>query len=274
MKKILSFLVSLGIGALSLAGCANASVSYRYEDAKLYSKGDATLGVPIDEIEIGWVSGSLTVEYYDGNTVSFSETSNEDLTDDNTLYYRVEGQKLMIQYMRSGARSDKDLKKELTVKIPMGKTLRELKLETVSADAKLRALHVGSCELETTSGVLEADFAEIDTVSVQTVSGDAVISLPTVRTIEFNSVSADITVRADAEAPRILDAESVSGDITLHIPRNSGFSLSLDTISGKFVSDFSYEKTNALYLVSGGTCAYDVETVSGDVNIRYLDGVQ
>ncbi len=276
MKKILSFLVSLGLGALSLtSGCANTAVSYQYENAELYSKGSASLNVEIDEIEISWASGSVSVVYYDGETVSFAETANKDLTDDTELYFRTEAQTLKLQYIRSGTKSPNDLKKDLTVYIPRGETLRELSLETVSADISLDSLAVTECEIENVSGDISVRLTELSRLSLQTVSGNAVVEFPTADELEVDSVSGNVTLRSRASAPRHMDAETVSGNVTLGIPRETGFSLSFETVSGRLNSDFPYEKRGNLYLVSGGAnYAYDVETVSGNANILILGATE
>ena len=270
-KKLLSMVVSLGIGALSLAGCANVGITSRYDGADLYSKGGAEIEKTIDAIEIHWISGSVAVEYDDGNTVRFSETANTELTDDTSLYFRLEGKTLKLQYMRSGARGESKMKKDLIVCLPREMKPKKLSVETVSASVSLQGLCVGKIEIETSSGTVDAKLAQIGELSLETVSGNAELRFPTIGTLEIDAVSASVNAVALDAAPRRMEAESVSGDITLRIPKTDGFSLKHETVSGDFHCDFPYEKKANLYLVSGGNCSYDVESTSGDLSILYAE---
>ncbi|MBQ9748352.1 MAG: DUF4097 family beta strand repeat protein [Clostridia bacterium] len=270
MKKILSLLVSLGLGALSMTGCANTGISYQYEDAARYTRGGASLAQTIEEIEIDWISGAVTVDYHDEATVIFSETSADELTEDTSLYYRVHGKTLEIRYMRSGATTESTLKKELTVFIPRGTGLRALSLNSVSAELTVGALSLTHFEAESVSGTIDASLDEVSEISVQTVSGNAEVSFARADTLKAESVSGNILAKAYTEAPRRVDAETVSGSVTLRIPEKTGFTLEYETVSGNLYCDFPFEKKGKLYLVGGGARAYDAETVSGNLNILYL----
>ena len=55
----------------------------------------------------------------------------------------------------------------------------------------------------------------------------------------------------------------------LFLPKAAGFTLRLDTVSGKFRSDFDYSIPKGDTYVSGdGSCTVSADTVSGDIDIR------
>ena len=55
----------------------------------------------------------------------------------------------------------------------------------------------------------------------------------------------------------------------LFLPKKAGFTLRLDTVSGKFRTDLDYSTPQGDTYISGdGGCAIRAETVSGNVDIR------
>ena len=70
--------------------------------------------------------------------------------------------------------------------------------------------------------------------------------------------------------PKDVDIESVSGDITLGFPKNEGFAVDYDKVSGSFDCQFnvSIDKSTAVY--KNGQSKIHLETVSGDMSVLAL----
>ncbi|MBQ7049409.1 MAG: hypothetical protein IJN87_02170, partial [Firmicutes bacterium] len=90
---ILTGILIVGIAAPSFLNL----LSFSTGRSGNYTYGAATLdAAQIDEVEIEWVSGDITITEKDNDKISFSETSNRDLKGDEQLGYRIEGRKLVI----------------------------------------------------------------------------------------------------------------------------------------------------------------------------------
>ncbi len=277
MKNMMKFCLVLAIFAFVFTGCNTFSLGsslYYYENAAAYTEGAASVNDEIDEIEINWSSGKVNVRYYDGTGIKISESYKEELDEETSLYYRVIGKTLKIQYAKSGYHSAWEFDKELTVLIPQNEEKEyALSLNVVSADVKIEDLRVSEFSLDSVSGKTNASFSNaVEALSLETVSGAVAICVPAVGECEIESVSAGVELvitKADVEGQAIerLDAESVSGNIMLELPEDTSFTLAFDSISGDIESDFSFKKRGNRYTVGDGTADFDVQTVSGDIGI-------
>ena len=118
----------------------------------------------------------------------------------------------------------------------------------MSGDADLKNIKAGKLDINTVSGNLRAD-GEISE-------------------LESDSVSGDITV-SSAVPPKKLDCDSTSGDIRLTIPKNSGFTLEADTVSGSISCELPIVSESKNRRVCGdGSAEFETDTVSGDVVIK------
>ncbi len=258
MKKLCLWIFVLAFGLVLFSGCQVNGTSYRYEDAAFYQKGAAEIAESISDLEIHWVSGSVTVNYHDGDHVIITETANQTLTEESTLYYRQNGNTLDIQYAKSGAMLAGDLSKDLVVSLPRQMDaegnivpLREFSVETVSAEVEIGELYASECDVETISAEVYLNLrGKIRDVSVESVSGDVAI-LAHDGLYEFS-------------------AHSVSGDIQLSLHGDASFVLEFETVSGELDSELSFKKQAGLYVFGSGGAEYEIETVSGDVKFVAL----
>ena len=140
MKKVIVLLFTAALCAALLCGCrmsvrpASGLSSFRYDHAEQYTAGGAVLSDAVERVEIHWLSGSVAVEAHGEDTISFSEEANRKLTEDDCLYYRLDGTTLLIQFCRSGKWDLNDLQKDLTVLLPEELLLKELEVNSVSAE--------------------------------------------------------------------------------------------------------------------------------------------
>lgn len=102
MKKIIVLLFTAVLCTVLLCGCrmsvwpASGLSSFCYDQAEQYTAGGAILSDAVEQVEIHWLSGRVSVEACGKNTISFSEEANRKLTEDNCLYYRLDGTTLVI----------------------------------------------------------------------------------------------------------------------------------------------------------------------------------
>lgn len=197
----------------------------------------------ISSLDIAWIAGGVDITPYNGEVISFSETSREDLSARSALRYGVEDGTLYIQYCRSDAN---DLPaKELTVLVPesLASGLGELSVSSISAAVDISGLEAGTARLSTISGsVFYSGGADI--LYVSTISGG-------------------VRLAPDATPQNIL-ADTVSGNVELALS-DEDWTLNFSTASGAFTSDFPGVSSSG-----GGKGPNDihVSTTSGNLSLR------
>ena len=249
MKKLAALLLLLG-ALLALAACGypvksensgtpDAAVTTVKPDSG-YTLGGADV-VQLNgfrSIDIEWISGSVSVELYDGEGIEIKETLADDGAvsvpmewrvneDDSTLDIRSQPQLLSVSE-----------EKHLMLKLPRSMVLYGLNIDAVSAGV---SVDLTDEDLSTTSGAISG--------SVRT------------QELETDSVSGNVDLTLDI-LPTELDIETSSGPVTLAIPTGkttSVLSVELRTTSGQFSSDVPVTHTK--------DAPWEFQTVSGDVTI-------
>ena len=221
----LSAVLILGMtGRLSIRSFAGFS-GYTYSNGDKYKAGGASIDADkVDKVEIDWISGNVSVEAYDGDTIQFKEKNAEKLKENEKLHYYNDHGTLKIEFKKSerklfstsGFKKDK----ELIVRIPQ-KELDGISVDTVSANVTVSRITAESLIIDTTSGDIRVDgsFEEID---LDTVSGEFLAEL--------------------LRCPDEIKTDSVSGDVTIRIPDNEGFTYKKDSVSGSFECDFDVKQ--------------------------------
>ncbi len=226
--------------------------TYSYDNESLYTAGSGEVSANgITELSVDWISHNITIEYYDGNTISFSEPKQSD--PDYALRYRVDGNELKIKFCKSGFKASNPKNKELTVRLPQGLILNELEIDCVSADSNIKGISANSFDVDTVSGNINAEGKFND--------------------IDIDGVSADSKIITHA-ALREFDSDTVSGDCTVFVPADiGGFTINCDTVSGEvYTNDFKVTSIkqshgNGTYVYGDGSSEIKVNSVSGDFQI-------
>lgn len=232
MKKAVTCLLILAL-CLSLSGCINVTIggSGDSESDTEYTVGGGTAPESVEKIEAVWINGRVEVRYADVSEISFSEKAGEDLTEDDTMHYRINGDTLKISYAKPKIMETinfDDLSKTLIITVPRDKVLYELSIEAVSADTVIDGA------------------AMIDEVDIDTVSGN---------------ITADLTRGAEE-----VSIDTVSGNAELYLPEK-GFEAEFDTVSGEMKCDYNVKVSDNVYSYGDAGCSCSIDTVSGNVRI-------
>lgn len=239
---------------LCLSGCSFVNGSgigkglsyYKYQNASSYSVGDGSADSEISRLEINWISGDVSVVYGDVAQVQFSETAGQQLKDSQRMRYLQDGSSLTIQFMESGKRQVKDLKKSLIITLPQDSALTELECNLVSAD--LRTDHITSAK------------TEVNGVSGEILTGGALTEL------EINTVSGDIELSA-LTADNI-QIDSVSGGASILFAEPCGYTCRFSSVSGTFSGPGSAAADRGLYTCGDGSVEINANTVSGSLTVK------
>lgn len=281
--------------------------NFTFEDDEGFDNAYAETGsysVPADgisSIEVDWVAGGVTIQPAPAGTndISFSETSYGTVSSEYALRYKVSGDKLIIRYCDSEIWRGIDWsdlfnsvttpQKQLTLYIPaslLNGALGKLSVNGVSSSLTVSDLSLAGASLIAVSGSIKVRDSSFSALNVESVSGSITVSDCTGESInvgnvsggsdvdgtfnrfELNSVSGSInaTVAAAANGVR---ADTVSGNITLRLNGISGFTAHVDTVSGQFSSGgLPVSIQNGEYVYGDGSVEFNLETVSGSINVR------
>lgn len=230
-----------------LAGCGvnwNAAIdsTYTYRDSDRYSampeSGLSFLNIAT--INLSWISGNIRlVEADQGATVTETST-------DMPMYYMVDGNVLNLHFVKSGTSHKKyeTLNKDVRIVVP--KNLKALNINTVAGSIEAAKLNVGTFD--------------IDSVSANIVMGNV-----TANYIDFDTVSGECSLDTLTSVTGVFsaDLDTVSGDFSVGLLQENGYSVSFNTVSGKFSSEYD----NALsYGEMKARVSFD--SVSGNFTIK------
>ena len=232
--KIKRFLPLLLIPFLS--GCHVVPNTYNYNDADKYVAYTASTQITnqITDLEINYVSGSVTVEK--GEQFKIEESQH-----DYPCYYwnNTETKKFTVQFVQNGLDLDNKTftNKHLTITVP--ENLKTFSLNLISA-----RFEVNEFKINTVSGTGRAILGSNKKTDINTVSGN--VNLKVISTLEEENIN----------------IESVSGDIILVLDERRGFNLRFDSISGEPTNEFG-EPTNP----DLSKFSINMDSISGDLSI-------
>lgn len=241
---------TLSIGNSASRGTTSASQSFHASE--------------IQSMKIDWVAGSVSIRQDTGDTLRYTVTGSDA---DRTAYSLKDG-KLSISAAESSVLNFGSHRgTDLTVLIPEGWMPQELSVESISAPIQIENLKGTELDVDTVSGVIELKDVRADELSLSTISAKITCS-GTAQDLSLETTSGNCTLEL-TECPEKIDLDSISGNLELFLPKAAGFTLRLDTVSGKFRSDFDYSIPKGDTYVSGdGSCTVSADTVSGDIDIR------
>lgn len=297
MKKVTAILLA-ALGICMLAGCNGTS--FVYPNADRYTVGNADITRTVENLEIDWASGSVTVE--PGDKCSIREECDPNVAEDGKVHWWLDGTTLRVKYCASGTAAVLQLhEKTLTVTLPV-ENLKSVTVNTASGNVTAEGMKTGSLNIATASGsirtVCEAGEIELTCASgkigleqkgncssakLTTASGSIKADCENTTELKANSASGKITVNGkvtgelEAEVvsggvecdldlvPPVCKLVSTSGGVELKLPKNAGFTAKVDTVSGDFSSDFFLKKEGKSYIAGDGSAKLTMSSTSGDI---------
>ena len=277
MKKLIALLLVLG-GLLALVAC---SFTVRYEDGgdggkdenpvvqpdNGYTLGSTDVVQPTGfrSIDIVWISGSVTVELYDGEGIELKEALADGGAVSVPMEWRVDEDDSTLDIVSQPKLLSVSEEKHLTVKLPRSMVLHELDVETVSAAVSVDltdedTLTLNELDVTSVSGTVFVNAANAGEISLSTTSGAISGSVRT-QNLEADSVSGSVELTLDV-LPTELDMETSSGPVTLTLPAGDtapSLFVEFRTTSGQFVSDVPVTHMK--------DAPWELQTVSGSVTI-------
>ena len=220
-------------------------------------------------IDIEWVSGSVSVELYDGEGIELREALSDGGAVTQRMEWRVTEDQSTLDIRSQPRQTGVTEEKHLTVKLPRSLVLYELDIETVSAAVSVDlteedTLTLSELDVTSVSGTVSVNAANAGEISLSTTSGDIRGSVRTQK-LEADSVSGSIDLALDI-MPAEVEMETTGGSITLGLREAivppSPLPVAFKTTSGTFSCAPAYTPAK--------DAAWEFDTVSGDVTINVV----
>ena len=220
----------------------------------------------VRNLEIDWAAGSVTIAPSDVGRITISETPVD--RPEEALAYTLHGDTLRIRYYEKKTNPSFNHRhsKDLTILVPRDFVLNALSVDTASADLSVTDMSIGEADVDGASGRCRFENCQLGSLSVDTVSGDVFVS-GTATELDLDCVSSTIQAQL-TNVPNEISSDTTSGSLELTLPKDAGFTLELETISGNFRSDFDTTKNGSIYRCGDGRCEIEVDSVSGGVTIH------
>lgn len=288
-----------------LGGCASFD-SVTYANADQYTAGDTEITEKVENIEIDWLTGNVSVVPHSGNTVLVSEKAEAGMPEELRVHWWLEGATLHVKFAASGTgfRQFHAWHKDLIVTVPETLSLDDVVIQAASAEIEARDLAAetlsvstasgdmdicctantirlksasGNLQLtqqeqareismDTASGIINANLAHVDEAYFESSSGKINVTAASVDSFSAKTASGNITCALDP-VPSVCKLHTVSGKVTLSLPADADFAASIRTTSGDVESDFALQKDGRTYICGSGSADIDIETTSGSIAI-------
>lgn len=228
----------------------------------------------VSRISINWASGKITVEPTDGPDIIILEKN-----PDSKYPMEIMGHndKLTINFsekttLKNGLGLNfnfKSLRKDLTIQVPNGFSLKELELDAASTDLEVHDLTISKVEIDTASGDSTFINCNVEKLDIDSASGD-VIFKGSLDKLDFDAASANFE-GVFTNVPSQLTMDSMSGKLEITLPPDAGFTLTQDGMSHNFSSDFKTTSKNGSQIHGDGFCRINVDGMSSQVAIHMGD---
>ena len=265
-------LLCLASGTYSIFGGKVSIGLAAFANEDKYTIGDTEITSTVENLDIDWTSGKVNIEYHAGSGVSVSETANRDTSEDEKLRWWLDGTTLRIKYAKPQLTIFNNLKKTLTVSLPEGIVLKNVDIDTTSADIGVPSMTADEIKFDTTSGDVNAVITA-KKLSASSTSGDLNVRQDSdINTAHFSSTSG--TLAFTVPSAEKISMESTSGDISVTVPGTVG-DLNLDSTSGSIKPDIANTDKAKFSSTSGDITAtlvsfkdLNVDVTSGDVTLK------
>ena len=240
------------------------------QKAEIQGNGVSLDAANIQKMEIEWAAGAITIQPEDIPQIYIREETAD--AEYEQMVWTVRDGKVSIQYSKNtdhafgmglltGTHS-----KDLIIQVPLDWQCDSLEIDAASASLMVKELTIREMEFDGASGTCVFDNCTVENLDVDTASGDVSFQ-GSLGKMDCDAASANIILEL-TNIPGSLDLDTASGDLDVTLPADAGFTVTMDSLSGDFESDFDTTKRNGSYVAGNGRCRIDVDALSGEVTVR------
>lgn len=232
--------------------------------------GVALDAATIRNMEIEWAAGTIRVQPMDITEIRISEEGPNQ--DQEPMVWKVCEGKLNIQYSKNSDHAfgmgllNETESKDLLIQVPLGWECNSLEIDAAAASLEVQDLTIREMEFDGASGTCVFRNSTVETLDLDTASGD-VLFQGSLNKLDCDAASANIVLQL-TNVPRSIDLDTASGDLDVTLPADAGFSVTMETMSGAFSSDFTTTTRNGKHIAGDGRCVIEVDGMSGNVTVH------
>lgn len=232
--------------------------------------GQLEFSPDIKRIEIEWVAGNIMIDSRPlVENIIVTESMGNDVTE--TMFCTTSGNTLKIKFCEKSMKFssfgiNSTITKDLHIVVPATWNCDELSIDAAASDVSINALTINDMDFDGASGNLGLYDCNLWNLDIDTASGDVEFN-GTLENLDFGAASASFhgTIH---NCPSQIQIDSMSGKLDLNLPVDCGFTLTNDSLSGRFNSDFEICARNDTLVHGNGSCKIDISGLSGDVSIK------
>ena len=225
----------------------------------------------IHDMQIEWAAGTISIQPMDIHEIRIQEYGPHQ--DKKPMVWNVRNDKLYIQYSEKmghsfgmGLTFGKEEYKDLVIQVPLDWQCDSMEIDAAAASLEISGLTIREMEFNGASGTCVFDQCIVEKLDLDTASGDVRFS-GSLQQLDCDAASANIVLEL-TNVPGSIDLDTASGDLDVTLPGYAGFQVTLESLSGRFESDFDAVRRNGTYIWGDGKCRIDVAAMSGDVIVR------
>lgn len=266
---IFSIVIVVLLGILGI-GIAAEHLMFRTESGGTASSTGTADADIVQNLSIEWAAGEITIRPADVDSITLTETG---AAEDDPMVWIQSGDTLKVasvkeeKFFHTGSIPSKDL----LIEVPRDWICRELEIDTAAADLTVEYLDIGKVDFDGASGVFEFTGCTVDDIDIDTASGNIYFD-GSLNFLECDAASADCEIILTNQPSRI-EMDMASGDLDLTLPGSSGFTATLDALSGNLDTDFDITRTGNGFTAGNGACPIHISALSGDVFIHKLESL-
>lgn len=238
-------------------------------DVDLSDGKDTFPASSIRELEIEWAAGDILIQPHDTDQITVKE---DGVTEDKyAMVLNWAGDTLKIRYCNEilghgfGISFGKELNKDLTIYVPQDWVCDSLEIDAASAAVEVNDLTIREVNFDGASGACEFENCTVEEIDIDTASGD-IRFVGSLNMLDCDAASASVYAVL-TNIPSRLNMDTMSGNLDLTLPKDAGFTLHMDSMSGDFTSQFQTKVVNGNQVSGDGACRINISALSGDVAI-------
>ena len=258
MKRTLFSLILLLILSTAFISCSvvGGRISHALGGEEDYIMNEESFEKGIENIDIDWKSGDVSIKAWDGDQIIVREKSATSLTSRTKMKAKAQEGKLTVNFASKGVWMLPLLfKKDLEVLIPSSWDMKNITINTASSPVRISNLSTLGLNVKSVSGTIFLDnMGVVGDTTLKTVSGDVTATLKA--GVMFRSESTSGVIKAKIGGKVVAaETKSTSGSVSLMV----------DDIGRISASSAS----GPVELEVGGKADYiDAQSVSGNVKLR------
>lgn len=220
MRKFLGLIFCLGFFPIifALTGCGGVDL-YMYIHASKYAAIQTGEYENIKEMQIDWISGSLTIKSGDVSNVVIAESG--EMAVKKPAYFRqLEDGTIDIKYFKSGETRDTTVLKNLVITVPNDMSLKGIYINAPFADVTIDGVTCDDLKVTTNTNNADVKNSSFSTAKIVSGSGET--------KVRNCSVEYTLTVNPNTGKVEIYDCDvldysvyTYKGEITITLPDES-----------------------------------------------------